>query len=242
MGVCMCLSQLWCSAIVSAVDDASLFHHTPLPLLACRLAAQQLGLFSLVGELQEAWAQVEAAWLSTASLISDSAADGDGAEPAEQQQQPAFRDAALGAWEAACGPGAGSPAAVQGMLQSAAAQLGAMSLDDFPRMLAWSQGLCGLTLLPLRCVWGRLLAGLGPAGAMVNARVKAHLAASVLGLGNTPCSLITHSCPCSVPLSCSLFEGALPVANWEALAGRPCLVLLANLWLHRVSSQAPQLD
>ena len=38
----------------------------------------------------------------------------------------------------------------QGDEDAAAAQLEALSLDDFPRMLAWSEGLCGLTLLPLR--------------------------------------------------------------------------------------------
>ena len=48
--------------------------------------------------------------------------------------------------------------------------------------------------------------------------------------------------PSVLVLPRSLFEGALPVVNWEALAGRPCLVALANLWLHRVSSRAPQLD
>lgn len=122
------------------------------PLMCCRLAAQQLGLFSLVLEVQEAWAQVEATWLSSASSAVDS--NGSGSEPGateQQRQQPAFRDAALAAWEAACpAGGAGSPGAVQGLLQRAAAQLQAMSPDDFPRMLAWSEGLCGLTLLPLR--------------------------------------------------------------------------------------------
>lgn len=166
---------------------AQLYHAAAI----VRLAAQQLGLFSLVLEVQEAWAQVEATWLSSASSAVDSNGSGSEADAAEQQRrQPAFRDAALAAWEAACpAGGAGSPAAVQGLLQSTAAQLQAMNPDDFPRMLAWSEGLCGLTLLPL-----------------------------------------------------SLFEGVLPVAAWEALAGRPCLVPLANLWLHCVSSRAPQLD
>ncbi|EFN57995.1 hypothetical protein CHLNCDRAFT_142159 [Chlorella variabilis] len=188
-----------------------------------RLAAQQLGLFSLVPELQEAWALAETAWQSMPPAAArpaaeeqpvaggsqaggvklEAAEDAGGEEQARQEplaaQQPPFREAALAAsraWAtaAAAGNGGGSCAGgfsdaqtVLEIVQGAPARLDGMSLDDFPRLLEWSEGLCSLTLLPL-----------------------------------------------------SLFEGRLPVEPWVGC--RPCLVPLANLWLHRVSHTPPQLD
>lgn len=214
--------------------------------MPCRLAAQQLGLFSLVVELQEAWAQVEAAWLSPPPSPEGSGCADEPAKQqpaAEQRQQPALRDAALVAWEAACAAGIGSPAMVQGFLQTAAVRLEALSLDAFPRMLAWSEGLCGLTLLPLRWVGGACARGEEPRGKGCLPKVHNH---------TRPSSRPSAPCCCSHSLStfypgcpltpCSLFEGVLPVAAWEELGGRPCLVPLANLWLHHVSILAPQLD
>lgn len=72
-------------------------------------------------------------------------------------QQPPFQEAALAA-AAACGlagdeAGGGVPALpLLAAVEAAPTLLAAMSLDEFPRLLEWSEGLCGLTLLPLRCV------------------------------------------------------------------------------------------
>ncbi|PSC70572.1 hypothetical protein C2E20_5957 [Micractinium conductrix] len=166
-----------------------------------RLAAQQLGLFTLVAELQEGWAQAEAAWRSMPQHATSSgqgaqeeqrpAADTEGAaEAPEEDLQPPFREAvfaAAHAWAAAAGGEAAeqSDAVAPGeaalpllrAVAAAPAALEALSLDEFPRMLAWSEGLCGLTLLPL-----------------------------------------------------SLYEDVAPVAPWPGLEGRPCLVPLAALF------------
>lgn len=187
------------------------------PSSACRLAAQQLGLLSLVPELQEGWARVEAAWSSPpaqAAAAAVSAVPGtphteeatggskqvDAQQEQEQEQdaaaqeepggqasgqgevaelpgaaaamaatqQPTFQEAALAAAAAiglGGGEGAGCGAAALPLLaavEAAPALLEGMSLDDFPRLLTWSEGLCGVTLLPLRCGhagpsvgWGR---------------------------------------------------------------------------------------
>ena len=149
----------------------------PAACLPCRLAAQQLGLFTLVAELQEGWAQAEAAWRSMPQHATSSgqgaqeeqrpAADTEGAaEAPEEDLQPPFREAvfaAAHAWAAAAGGEAAeqSDAVAPGeaalpllrAVAAAPAALEALSLDEFPRMLAWSEGLCGLTLLPLRWVW-----------------------------------------------------------------------------------------
>lgn len=135
-----------------------------------------------MSELQEGWAGVEAAWTSPPPVealqdgsdegeaatpaadatAADAAAAGeeeeeDGTAAAEAQPQPSFRDAVLAACGAAAGGGgaaggAAEPLPLLGVLEGAAARLDAMSLDDFPRLLAWSEGLCGISLLPLRCV------------------------------------------------------------------------------------------
>lgn len=162
-------------------------------------------------ELQEGWAQAEAAWqgpppaapgpqadgssdteadVGAAAAGSASAADGKDSGQGEAAAQPAFRDAALAAWRAGDGGASGALPALLGAVEGAPAALEALSLDEFPRLLAWSEGLCGLTLLPL-----------------------------------------------------SLFgDSARAAAPWLAMGGRPCLVPLANLWLHRVSRVPPQLD
>lgn len=96
----------------------------------------------------------------------EAAEDAGGEEQARQEplaaQQPPFREAALAAsraWAtaAAAGNGGGSCAGgfsdaqtVLEIVQGAPARLDGMSLDDFPRLLEWSEGLCSLTLLPLR--------------------------------------------------------------------------------------------
>ena len=123
----------------------------PLAPTACRLAAQQLGLLSLVGELQDAWAQAEAAWQSVPPADSHSGDGGSAVEPpeAEQPQQPAFREAVLAA------DVAGGALPLLRLLEGAPARLEALGPNDFPRLLAWSEGLCGLTLLPLRCAGGQ---------------------------------------------------------------------------------------
>ena len=137
-------------------------------------------MMSLVAELQEAWAQVDSAWHSCAP---SSAGDDAAREAASQaQQQPLCKAALAASEEAGC-----SAAPLLALVERAPAALAGLSPDDFPRILAWADGLCGLTLLPL-----------------------------------------------------SLFEGVVPAASW--LDGRPCLVPLANLWLHRVSPAPPQLD
>lgn len=145
----------------------------PRPLSACarcvhrRLAAQQLGLLSFVPELAEGWAQVEAAWhggppLPRAGAAAageqppEGAAEGEDAAEA-LPAQPAFRDAALAAAagveagsEAGAEAAGGAPALLRAV-EAAPTTLQALSPDDFPRLLEWSEGLCGLTLLPLRC-------------------------------------------------------------------------------------------
>lgn len=165
----------------------------PTSPAGCRLAAQQLGLLSLVPELQEDWARVEAAWATPparpAAATEDAAEDAarhdqqDDVQLQQQQraaaaeeapgaqvaglpaaaactratQQPPFQEAALGA-AATCGlavggsAGGGAPALpLLAAVDAAPALLAGMSLDEFPRLLAWSDGLCGVTLLPLRC-------------------------------------------------------------------------------------------
>ena len=122
-----------------------------------RLAAQQLGLLSLVAELQEGWQQAGAAWCS-----------GGSAPPgAHGQELPqTFGEAALAASHAVAaaivngGDGGSSSATSAGDVLAALASaddwLEALSGDDFPRQLSWSEGLCGLTLLPSSLFDGRL--------------------------------------------------------------------------------------
>ena len=124
--------------------------------MMCRLAAQQLGLLLLVAELQEGWQQAEAAWCS-----------GGGVPPGaqDQEQSQTFGEAALAASHAVAAAsvvdgdsgssssdsGAATAAGdVLAALAGAGDWLEALSGDDFPRQLSWSEGLCGLTLLPLR--------------------------------------------------------------------------------------------
>lgn len=226
--------------------------HSLAPLLCARcahrrLAAQQLGLLSFVPELEEDWAQVEAAWHSAPPPPA-----GGGSAAGEQQQQPegaagdaaggkaealpaqpAFRDAALAAasGEAGAEAAGGAPALLLAV-EAAPAALQALSPDEFPRLLEWSEGLCGLTLLPLRCLgspWpaGSLRSGWGP-GMMRLLRCTSRRTHA-------------HRLPLSLPcLPCSLFEGAASAAPWAS--GRPCLAPLGNLWLRAVSRVPPQLD
>ena len=131
-------------------------------------------MFALVAELQDAWALAETAWQSLPPSSSQPegeeagegvASPGAAGAAGEQEEQPPFREAVLAASQAwACesiasstgsgsGSGSGSHAGLLlEVLQGAGPLLEATSLDDFPRLLTWSEGLCGLTLLPLRCV------------------------------------------------------------------------------------------
>lgn len=122
-------------------------------------------------ELQEAWGQAEAAWqcLPPQPAGADDGGEAEVAEAdarqeeaasADQQAQPPFGEACLSAsraW-AAAGEGAAAgfsdAAAVLQLLEGAPQRLQGLDPDDFPRLLEWSGGLCGLTLLPLRCVGG----------------------------------------------------------------------------------------
>ena len=209
----------------------------------CRLAAQQLGMFALVAELQEAWAAAEAAWQSLPPARSQQPEEGEEARQEVQGQQAPFQEAVLAAsqaWAANSNAtddsSSGSHAGLLlGVLEGAGPLLEAMGLDDFPRLLTWSEGLCGLTLMPLRC-----------------GRATLPWPSSIC---SSMCLLRRHTCTCSLilcppnsrslppfplPLARSLFDGHLPAAPW--LEGRPCLVPLANLWLHCVSPHPPQLD
>jgi hypothetical protein len=85
----------------------------------------------------------------------------------EQQAELAFGEEVLeaaGAWsaaQAAGSPGRRAPAdatSLLALLDRAPLLLEAMAADDFPRLLEWSEGLCGLTLLPLGCAAESLLA------------------------------------------------------------------------------------
>lgn len=94
---------------------------------AVRLAAAELGLLRFMPEMDAAWSRCQAAW-------------GDGGGGSE----------ALGwaAGEAAVQVGLPLAAELRALDAAAVAAPG-MSLDDFPRMLAWSEGLDGVTLVPL---------------------------------------------------------------------------------------------
>ncbi|GAB4816165.1 hypothetical protein N2152v2_003211 [Parachlorella kessleri] len=204
-----------------------------------QVAARLLGLYGLVGELQQAWARCEAAWAAPAPLVvaqqQVGVADSMAADTVDCKAQPgteqaagwqglataeepaglglSFQEAVLASSRSLFGPTADpSPSSGQqqqqqegrqGELQQAVgleAQLDAvqqaeagapgLSLDAFPRMLEWSEGLDGLTLLPL-----------------------------------------------------CLLEGALPVAGRASwLKGRPVLVPVANLWAGCLPRVLPDLD
>jgi len=102
-----------------------------------RLAAEQSGLMHVVPELQKKWARCHTAWTISVE------AEGDGGESDATSVQ--LRKAVM----VAAGT-LGVPLAEElGAVEAASVTCAAMSLDEFPRMLAWCEGLDALTLLPL---------------------------------------------------------------------------------------------
>lgn len=114
-----------------------------------KIAADMLGLLRMVPELQQGWARCQAAWDSECSM--DGGAGQAGGQPSVKGETgplsspPSFGEAVL----AAAGAMGLNLSEEMDAVHAAPHTLSAMSLDDFPRLLAWCDGLDALTLLPL---------------------------------------------------------------------------------------------
>ena len=164
------MQQLWADATLAGVAPQLLAHPWAVrQLAACgqvyaaaaavRLAAEQLGMLGLVAELAEAWGAVEGAWRTPLPHPAGSPEQESAAQQQQQQDAQEEEDEREAEWQAlvfseavlrassqhvaATAPdvlaGREAPALLQ-VVEGAAGTLQGLSVDEFPRMLAWSGG------------------------------------------------------------------------------------------------------
>ena len=163
-----------------------------------RHAADELGLLRLVPELRADWARCWRAW---------SEADTEGFLAGEASARPLCEVSLI----------AGLVAGINicheiEVIEGAEALLQKLSQDDFPRMLAWSEGLEGVTLIPISAL-------------------QASESSDEFGI---------ESAAGGVGGENGSFESFLPLVEWTD--GRPSLAIGANFWRGCVSPVDPELE